>query len=375
MQRRVQPTKRVTVVVSKQQQKQNKSRSNTRKGSAKVRQESIYAPVSIGIPRRTDNRENHFPFKRKEFLSVVRGSVAYNLTSFKINPGDPSTFPWLSKMAQCFESYRLRKCRFVYIPRCSSASPGLVAMSPDMNPKDAAPSSLEEALQNYKSVNDSTWKTFATELTGEMLNKRKSFFCRPLAANADIDLYDCGNLNLITEGQIDGSAVGQLWVEYEGEFLTPEGKPIGNLAPTMLVVGNSGSGITNLNPITNGSNFREQTTDFIEEISGDGTGSVIKFAKAFHGFLNLRADAFTTITAGAPFSLASLDPLKPVLTSLTESLDGTPLAFNSNLNTGKNGVGILNNLIKADPGGRLRLSWVTPELISTSMLSLTSCGL
>lgn len=362
-------TKRVAVVVSKQQNKQNKSRSNTRKGSAKVRQESVYAPVSIGIPRRTDTRDGTFPFKRKEFVGLVKGSPNLVATKFIINPGDPTTFPWLAKMARCFESYRLRRCKFVYIPRCPTSTNGMVGMSPDMNPKDVGPTSVTEALQNYRSANDSAWKSFSIDLQGEMLNKRKSFFCRPLAPEADIDLYDSGNLYLITEGQVDDAIIGQIWIEYEGEFLTPEGKPTNEFSPTMLNWGNVGSGVSSAGPISTGENFREVTGDIIKQIFNDGTGSVIEFKRNFHGLFNMKAFGAANLTQGAPITLASLNSLKPAL------LDQVEGSFDPTANVRVNTQAQRTSLITALEGSRIRVSWVTPEALLSSVLSLTSCSL
>lgn len=283
-------TKRVAVVVSKQQKKKNKSRSNARKGSSKIRQESIiYAPISQTRVMQTDNRLNTFRFQRKEFMGNITGTnTEFRLNATKqINPGNPQMFPWCEHIATCFESYKFHSLKFTYIPRCPTTTPGSILFCPDTNPKDAPPTTESEALQNQKSKSSAPWAEFSIVLTREMLNKRKTYFCRPLATDADVDLYDVGNLHIITSNNGAQSVpLGQMWMEYDVEFFTPEFR-----SPTagfsFLAGGGAPSGVSSSNPVPNGLGSQTQTGNFIESVTGDGVQSLIRFQKDFHGLLNM----------------------------------------------------------------------------------------
>lgn len=359
------PTKRVTVVVSKQQKKQNKSRSNTGNGSAKVRQESIvYAPISTSRVTRTDDRMNTFRFSRKEFITTIRSDndmlfkVAHSLV---INAGDSTTFPWLANIAKNFESYRFKRLRFYYIPRCATTTNGFVAIQPDCNPHDPPPSSEADMFQNEKCKSAAPWASFDVVFSQEMLNKRKSYFTRPLPVNADKDLYDVGNLFVCNTLNATFS-VGQLWVDYDVEFFTPEST---GAVQTLLIGGGPADGVNNANPIPLNPEKWVQSGEFISSIINDGAQSVITFGKEFHGLLDLQSQG-TGLTS------------TPILTNIANMvLNQTEGSWNGNLymNNAAGTVQQTASMITALAGSKLGLKGPVGGTINSCAFSLMGCGL
>jgi len=166
----------------------------------------------------------------REFIGNVTGSTAFAIAAqFSLNPGLVASFPWLSGIAQNWETYRFRRLRLCFYTRTGTNVPGSVIMAHDPDASDAAPAT-EQVMTTYESVEeDAPWKDICLEMRPSSLHDlgpRKFVRTGALAANQDIKLYDSGNVFI---GTVDGTAVswGKLWFEYDIELYTPQLPPAG----------------------------------------------------------------------------------------------------------------------------------------------------
>jgi len=174
----------------------------------------------------------------REFIQTVNGSVGFAVTPFVLNPGNVTTFPWLSIEAAGWESYRFNKLRFCYCSRKGSSTDGSVIMATDYDPADAVP--VDEAtMTTYQGcVEDVIWKELCMPCDSDQLNKigpKKFIRAATVPTGQSVALYDSGNFQIATTGCADTSAIGKLWVEYDVTFSTKQ-KTAGTVAPTNLTV-------------------------------------------------------------------------------------------------------------------------------------------
>lgn len=163
--------------------------------------------------------------KHREYVSEIAGSVGYAAVPFSINPALVSLFPWLGQMASLFESYQFNKLTFQYRTQCATTVTGKALLSVDWDSADAVPATKVAQLQERTKMDDAAWKNF--DLPCDIQDLRKfgtQRFTRSgtLAANLDIKTYDVGNLIIGTQGQAATTAIGELWVEYDVELMTPQ---------------------------------------------------------------------------------------------------------------------------------------------------------
>lgn len=185
----------------------------------------------------------------REFIGNVIGSTAFAIAaSFAVNPGLLASFPWLSGIAQNWETYKFRYLRLCYYTRTGTGVPGSVILAHDPDASDAAPST-EAVMTTYEScAEDAPWKDICLVTKAMALHElgpRKFVRTGALAANQDIKLYDAGNLFV---GTVDGTAVawGKLWVEYDIDLFTPQLPPAGVFAGGNI---NAGGALTAANPL------------------------------------------------------------------------------------------------------------------------------
>jgi hypothetical protein len=76
-----------------------------------------------------------------EKLVVIGNTYSRNEPfRYSINPGDGSTFPWLSGLATRFEKYEFLSLRLTYKPSCPTTTAGGMALVAVYDPADAVPS-------------------------------------------------------------------------------------------------------------------------------------------------------------------------------------------------------------------------------------------
>jgi len=207
-----------------------KWRANNNAPVKQIGASAAYATQQVGKAPVVRASRDSCNVMHREFIGNVTGAQNWAVAStFAINPGLAASFPWLSGIAQNWETYRFKKLRFCYYTRTGSNVPGSVILAHDPDSSDAAPST-EQIMTTYEAVQeDAPWKDICLALRASSLHEgqqRKFVRTAPLAANEDIKLYDSGNLYLAV---VDGTAVswGKLWVEYEIDFQTPQLPPAG----------------------------------------------------------------------------------------------------------------------------------------------------
>lgn len=221
--------------------------------------ESVQAPVSLGRVRRMNNplqrglANGDLIVSHREYVLDVPGSVAFSATQNSVNPGLPGLFPWLSGVAQRFESYVFEALKFDYETESATSATGTALLALDYDASDAAPTTKTQAMAYRSSVRSPAWSNCQLTSLREDLGKQKSYFVRrgAVPANADVKMYDVGNLNVCTIGQANTNTIGELYVEYRIRLMTPQlgiagqGESVwgefsgaSNAAPFTLISGN-----------------------------------------------------------------------------------------------------------------------------------------
>lgn len=231
--------------------KKNKNK-NKNKQKKPLQNPEYKAPVAttrvVRIPDPRINRSaknGDVVVEHSEFLSDIVGSTAFTVRKFAINAGLFQTFPWLSAMANLYESYKLERLDFEFQTEAATSAVGSVMGVVDYDPADPAPVSKMQMAAYRGYMRSAPWKSFTQRSSREDISKRKSYFTRngPIPVNQDLQLYDTGNFFLATERQAnDTDVVGELYVHYRIRLMTPQlGNPaVGNALSAYYVVGGDG---------------------------------------------------------------------------------------------------------------------------------------
>jgi hypothetical protein len=166
--------------------------------------------------------------RHREYIADVAGVVAFGTQTFAVNPGLAATFPWLSTLANRYESYKFHKLHFIYETTKSASTDGSVQGLIDFDAADAAPTTKALFMGHANAVRSAVWQEFVFDARARDLHKfaaERYVRSAAPAANLDIKTYDIGNFFVGVAGCADTSAIGELYVEYDVEFTTPQLSP------------------------------------------------------------------------------------------------------------------------------------------------------
>lgn len=187
-------------------------------------------------PPQIINSSNHggFIVRHREYVGDINASVLFNLTSFPLNPGIASSFPWLSTVAAAFEQYKWRGVVWEFkslssdavLSAATSSALGSVIIATEYNslnanfPNKAAMNNHEFGNESKPSCDFLHPVECARSLTSvDLLYVRSG----AIPAGADIRLYDLGKTEIATVGMQAASGVaGSCWVTYECELYKPQ---------------------------------------------------------------------------------------------------------------------------------------------------------
>lgn len=170
--------------------------------------------------------------RHKEYLGEIKGSTVYTVQrSYELNPANPTTFPWLSSIAESFQEYKFRGVVFHYVPSSGSAisgtSPalGTVMLQTSYRSSDTPPASKVEMLNEYCSNEVVPSEPMAHPIECDPKeNPFNIMYVRngpPPAGDSKL-MYDLGITHVATSGQLaSGNVIGDLWITYEVELKKP----------------------------------------------------------------------------------------------------------------------------------------------------------
>jgi hypothetical protein len=191
-------------------------------GPTVVRDGAAFEPV-------VRNRGKSVVVTNREFLTdIVSPSSAFFNQSFRINPADLVTFPWLNTMAAHYEQWRPIGMIFEYRPTSSayngtSQELGVVVMATDYDASDPAYSSKREMENSAYANSAPPHKHLIHGIECDPRQRAVDYFYTAAiasTASADARQQTLGNFQIATSG-VGGTDVmlGELWVSYEVEFI------------------------------------------------------------------------------------------------------------------------------------------------------------
>jgi len=190
---------------------------------------TITAPVTYGTrrnyrrPNFTNEKGGSVIIDHTEYIGDISGSLSFTNNVYNINPGLPLAFPWLSSIAQNFESYDMIELEFLFKPTCSTSTAGALILAVDYDAGDPSYTTKGQAL-NAPSTDGPAWKQLMLRCSPQNLHKFKQRYVRvgTLPSNLDIKTYDTCTLQVITSGMAGSSMIGEMHIHYKVRLMTPQ---------------------------------------------------------------------------------------------------------------------------------------------------------
>jgi hypothetical protein len=269
------------------------------------------APVSVGMGNLSVNQpvisggSGSVVVTNTEFVTDVSwsGGSSSGILSMNVNPS-ASEYPWLSKIANCYDLYRIRSWKFTYTPTCSSATSGVVVLAFDYDASDAAPTSKQMISAYGGSKRGNVWNKLEINM-GSCPWRYVGVPGGGNPAGTDIKMYVPAKFYLALYNLSSAMTVGDLTVSYQVEFGRPNlESPISALSELVLP-----SNSTLTNPAGDSqTQYGSIPLTVSSTTSGSMTGIKIKFSKALPLLLNLRAAIRNATSAIPTFPLVEYYP-------------------------------------------------------------------
>lgn len=165
--------------------------------------------------------------QRKEFISNISSTTAFNIQKFTLNPGTNQLFPWLSQVAVNYEQYKFNDVGFVYRSTSSESTNttntalGTILFVANTDPIDVAFTSKFEMANYYGCKTSKLSDDMAYAIP---INSDRMLYVRTgIQPNStDLRLYDLASLYIATDGAQGANTVGELYVVYDIELYYPK---------------------------------------------------------------------------------------------------------------------------------------------------------
>nr|WPR18402.1 MAG: capsid protein [Crogonang virus 82] len=163
----------------------------------------------------------------REYLGDINGTTLFDVTSYPLNPGSETTFPWLSQVATNYQEYKFHGCIFEFRPLITdfvtSGAPGVIIMATNYNA--VAPEyTTKQQMENTEfavSVKPTLALIHGIECDpAQTIIGQRNVRTGEIPAGSDKRLYDYGTFQLATQGN-PVQLIGELWVSYCVEFFKP----------------------------------------------------------------------------------------------------------------------------------------------------------
>lgn len=190
-----------------------------------------YAPVAAGVMNQVSdpkfiNRSQNMCVIHREYITDISGNTGDFAVVFNqnVNPGNYDLFPWLAGVARRFESYQFTRLEFEYSTISTTIDRGYAALVIDYDPTDAQPTTKSQALQYQSTIKCAVWQSAIHKSTSQNLHKRKTYFVQTSTSppTGTSDTHDTGRLFVCAGSNNSAQKIGELWVSYTVELMTPQ---------------------------------------------------------------------------------------------------------------------------------------------------------
>jgi len=169
------------------------------------------------------NGDGRVRIRHREYIADVYGSVAFAAVAYAINPGIATSFPWLSVIAANYESYKFNSLCFQFSTEKPTSVGGSLMMAIDFDANDGAPTTKSGIMAYHNAVRCPVWSQTDYVADKPDLNKLLQHYVRSTTVSGtDLKTYDVGNLFVCVSGCADTTALGELYVMYDVELITPQ---------------------------------------------------------------------------------------------------------------------------------------------------------
>lgn len=172
------------------------------------------------------SKNGNIRVRHREYIQDITGSLSFAIgASLPLNPGMSLSFPWLSAIANNYESYKFNMLRFKYETSCTTSDAGKVYLAIEYDSADEDPDTKVQIMAYKSAVSTALWND--VQLVSDTTDRRvlsglkyvRSDFVSP--SSTDLHTYDLGRIIVATTGG-NGKTVGELYVEYEVDLITPQ---------------------------------------------------------------------------------------------------------------------------------------------------------
>lgn len=171
------------------------------------------------------SRRNTLVVTNREYVDkVVTQTSGFDVAINEVvNPGNVAMFPWLSKIANNFETYKFNRLSFEYEPHCSSATRGGIAMYMDHDVSDPVANSWQEATSNASCIHGSAFVKHVHSARAQDLRTKGQYRHVQLSTATGDRHEDVGRFLLCNDiAQAGDETWGKVYVSYSVELYTPQ---------------------------------------------------------------------------------------------------------------------------------------------------------
>lgn len=254
--------------------------------SARIKGNSLMAGVAgNSVPKFQGDGKRGVRLMEREFLgnvtagSLVSGSTTFTNTAYNLNPTDPATFPWLSKIAQLFDQWEPHGIVFEFHTTSStfngsSQALGAVVMATDYDFNDANYSS-KQVMENADYACSSVPSNNLLHGVECDPHERPLDVMYTTVRAATPNFSSLGKFQIATQGMsVANVVVGELWVSYDITFYKKQLAASTADIPWIGGTGSSAIGTPIFNPNVTFGSYQMTSTVII------GTGTDVFFPPA-----------------------------------------------------------------------------------------------
>lgn len=170
--------------------------------------------------------------RHREYIGDLFSSTTFATNTIPLNPGLIDSYPWLSKIACCFQQYKILGAVVQFIPQTSDAlstggSLGNVTLAAQYRTDQPAYPSMTMALESEFAVSGVPSEPLVLAIECDpRLSAYNSWYVRsaPQDTNEDVKTFDFVSLNiLVSSNPVALTVLGQIWISYEIELMRPTG--------------------------------------------------------------------------------------------------------------------------------------------------------